>query len=93
MALHAICHGRIFLTKLFLNTFHNLYCFELEKSILEMERVGKKNKYICVESYRSEEEKANLLWQVTCESFYNTKEWNYGSRSVTIMEIIRLFFE
>ena len=43
-----------------------------------MERVGKKNKYICVESYRSEEEKANLLyWQVTCESFYNTKEWNW----------------
>ena len=44
-----------------INTFHNLYCYELEKSLIEMERVGKKNKYICVESYRSEEEKANLL--------------------------------
>ena len=40
-----------------INTFHNLYCYELEKSLREMERVGKENKYICVESYRNEEEK------------------------------------
>ena len=60
------------------NYFDNLYCYDLEKSILEMERVGKSNKYICVESYRNEEEKANLLyWQVTCESFYNQEEWNW----------------
>ena len=61
-----------------INTFHNLHCYELEQSILEMERVGKKHKYICVESYRNEEEKANLLyWQVTCESFYTPKEWDW----------------
>ena len=61
-----------------INTLHNLYCFELEKSLLEIERVGKQNKYICVESYRNEEEKANLLyWQVTCEGFYNTYEWTW----------------
>ena len=59
-----------------INTLHNLYSYELEKSILEIERVGKKNKYICVESYRNEEEKANLLyWQVTCEAFNTPKEW------------------
>ena len=57
------------------NTFHNLYNFELEKALIEFERVGK-NKYICVESYRSEKEKVNLLyWQVTCEAFCNEKEW------------------
>ena len=61
-----------------INTFHNLYCYELEKSLREMERVGKGNKYICVESYRNEEEKTNLLyWQVTCESFYTPKEWKW----------------
>ena len=61
-----------------INTFHNLYCYQLEESIIEMERVGKEHKYICVESYRNEEEKANLLyWQVTCESFYNPNEWNW----------------
>ena len=45
---------------------------------MEIERVGKENKYICVESYRNEEEKANLLyWQVTCESFFTQEEWEW----------------
>ena len=31
-----------------------------------------------MESYRNEEEKANLLyWQLTCESFYTPKEWEW----------------
>jgi protein-L-isoaspartate(D-aspartate) O-methyltransferase len=59
-----------------INTFHNLYIYDLENSIKEMNRVAKKNKYICVESYRNEKEKANLLyWQVTCESFFTPNEW------------------
>jgi len=57
-------------------TLHNLYCYELDQAIREIERVGKKDKYICVESYRNEKEKANLLyWQLTCESFYSPDEW------------------
>lgn len=61
-----------------INTLHNLYCYELENALREIERVGKKNKYICVESYRSEEEKANLLyWQVTCEAFNTPQEWEW----------------
>ena len=57
-----------------LNTFHNLHAYELEPALREFERVGKQHKYICVESYRNEQEKANLLyWQVTCEGF-NTPE-------------------
>ena len=59
------------------NTLHNLFNFELEKALKEMERVGK-NKYLCVESYRNEEEKANLLyWQVTCEAFNTPEEWKW----------------
>ena len=59
------------------NTFHNLYNYELIKSLIEFERVGKK-KYLCVESYRNEKEKMNLLyWQVTCESFCTPKEWEW----------------
>ena len=59
-----------------INTYHNLYAYDLDKSLKEIERVGKNNKYICVESYRNEIEKANLLyWQVTCESFNTPKEW------------------
>jgi SAM-dependent methyltransferase len=61
-----------------LNTFHNLECFDLFPALKEMERVGKTNKYICVESYRNEIEKANLLyWQVTCEAFNTPKEWSW----------------
>jgi protein-L-isoaspartate(D-aspartate) O-methyltransferase len=61
-----------------INTLHNLYCFELEKALREIERVSKGNKYIVVESYRNESEKANLLyWQLTCESFYTPQEWDW----------------
>ena len=61
-----------------INTLHNLYSYELDKALREIERVGKKNKYICVESYRNEEEKTNLLyWQVTCEAFNTPAEWEW----------------
>ena len=61
-----------------INTLHNLHNYDLEKALREMERVGKKNKYLCVESYRTEEEKANLLyWQVTCEAFCTPEEWEW----------------
>lgn len=61
-----------------ITTLHNLHNYDLDKSLREMERVGKKNKYLCVESYRTEEEKANLLyWQVTCEAFCTPEEWDW----------------
>ena len=61
-----------------INTLHNLHNYDLDKALREIERVGKNNKYICVESYRTEEEKVNLLyWQVTCESFCTPEEWEW----------------
>jgi protein-L-isoaspartate(D-aspartate) O-methyltransferase len=65
-----------------INTLHNLHNYELDASLREIERVGKKNKYICVESYRNETEKANLLyWQVTCEAFCTPKAWEWWFHS------------
>jgi SAM-dependent methyltransferase len=59
-----------------LNTLHNLYCYDLVKALKEIERVGKKNKYIVVESYRNEEEKVNLLyWVLTGECYLAPQEW------------------
>ena len=59
-----------------INTLHNLYNYELMSALQEIERVGINKKYICVESYRNEIEKVNLLyWQVTCEGFYTPQEW------------------
>ncbi len=61
-----------------INCLHTLHNYELENALREIERVGKKNKYICVESYRNESEKANLLyWQVTCEAFCTPEEWDW----------------
>ena len=61
-----------------LNAFHNLHNYDLDLALREFERVGKKNKYICVESYRNEIEKTNLLyWQVTCEAFCTPEEWQW----------------
>ena len=59
-----------------INTLHNLYSYDLFDSLKEIQRVTKSKSYICVESYRNEEEKANLLyWQVTCEAFNTPEEW------------------
>ena len=59
-----------------INTLHCLEAPDLFKSLKEIERVGKSHKYICVESYRNEIEKANLLyWQVSCEAFNTPSEW------------------
>jgi len=64
-----------------ITTLHNLHNYDLDKALREMERVGKKNKYLCVESYRNETEKANLLyWQVTCEAFCTPEEWDWWFR-------------
>ena len=60
-----------------INTFHNLNNAELELALKEFSRVSKKQ-YLCVESYRGEVEKANLLyWQVTCEQFNSPEDWEW----------------
>lgn len=60
-----------------LNTLHNLYLPDLFRAVSEIQRVGRSpRKYILVESYRNEREKANLLyWQLTCEAFLTPDEW------------------
>jgi SAM-dependent methyltransferase len=61
-----------------INTFHNLTIDALKSAVREVERVGKRKKWICVESYRNEREKANLLyWQLTCMSFHTPEEWAF----------------
>jgi protein-L-isoaspartate(D-aspartate) O-methyltransferase len=61
-----------------INTLHNLYNYQLYKALREIQRVARRNSYVCMESYRNEKEKANLLyWQVTCEAFNTPKEWEW----------------
>jgi len=59
-----------------ITTLHNLYIDGLASAVAEIERVKRGGSYIVVESYRNEEEKANLLyWQLTCECFFTPEEW------------------
>lgn len=59
-----------------INVFHNLCYFDLKQAIREMVRVSKEKSYICVESYRTEEELCNLqCWALTCKSFYSPDDW------------------
>jgi len=60
-----------------LGCLHNLKIFEVSKALKEINRVGKDG-YIMVESYRNEKELFNLqCWALTCETFLNSKEWNW----------------
>ncbi len=58
-----------------LGCLHNLRIFELEAAVCEIERVGR-DKYIMLESYRTEQELFNLqCWALTAESFFDRDEW------------------
>ena len=61
-----------------INTLHNLYNYDLQLALQEIERVGKDKKYLVVDSYRNDAERINLMyWQLTCECFYTPKEWEW----------------
>ncbi len=62
-----------------LNTFHNLYNYDLHVALKEMQRVGRGDRYLTVESYRNEREKVNLMyWQLTCRAFMTPREWEWA---------------
>lgn len=59
-------------------TLHNLPPQDLYPALKEIARVMKDKAWICVESFRNEREKANLLyWQLTCEAFYSVEGWQW----------------
>jgi protein-L-isoaspartate(D-aspartate) O-methyltransferase len=62
-----------------LGVLHNLPLSEVSTAVREIERVGKAGrKYIMVESWRNERERANLLyWQLTCQSFHDVHNWEW----------------
>lgn len=61
-----------------INTLHNLHIPDLWKSLEEIQRVSKGKKYICVEEYRNEREKVNLMyWQLTCRIFNSPDDWKF----------------
>ncbi|MCC7492892.1 MAG: class I SAM-dependent methyltransferase [Fimbriimonadaceae bacterium] len=60
-----------------INTIHNLPPPQAVAALGELARVARRQ-YVCVESYRTEEEKVNLLyWQLTCECFASPATWDW----------------
>ena len=60
-----------------INTLHNLKIPEIYNSLSEIERIGK-SKYVCVESYRNEQEQFNLqCWALTAETLVDTTSWKW----------------
>ena len=61
-----------------ITTLHNLYIPDLWAALGEIERVSRGGSYICVEAYRNEREKVNLMyWQLTCRAFHTPDEWQF----------------
>lgn len=58
-------------------TLHNLPIHDLKPALEEIERVGWR-KYVCVESFRNEEELFALqCWALTAESFLSFDSWRW----------------
>jgi ubiquinone/menaquinone biosynthesis C-methylase UbiE len=70
--------NRVFDLVVSINALHNLYLYDLDKALREMQRVGRAHRYLVVDGYRTEQEKVNLMyWQLTCECFFTPREWEW----------------
>ena len=59
-----------------INTIHNLEKEECAKSLREIERVSKKNKFIVVDAYKDDEEKKRMFaWNLTGKTIMHVDEW------------------
>lgn len=78
-----------------LGTLHNLALPGAHAAFAEIERVGRGGKYVMVESFRNEREKANLLyWQLTCQSFHDPESWEWlAARAGYVGDIGFIYFE
>ena len=59
-----------------INTIHNLEKDECGKSLREINRVSRKNKFIIVDAYRDNEEKKKMFaWNLTAKTIMHVNEW------------------
>lgn len=59
-----------------INTIHNLPLEECHAALKEIERVSRKEKYIIVDAWRSEEERQRMAkWVLTGLTYFSTEGW------------------
>ena len=58
------------------NTVHNLHLEECKQSLREVQRVTKKDAFVTVDAYRTDEEKTRMAaWNLTALTFMHVDEW------------------
>ena len=61
-----------------INTIHNLEKEDCAKSLREIERVSKKDKFIVVDAYKNDEEKKRMFaWNLTGKTIMHVDEWKF----------------
>ena len=59
-----------------INTIHNLDIDECKQSIKEISRVSKKDAFITVDAYRTQEEKSRMyMWNLTAKTIMSVDDW------------------
>ena len=59
-----------------INTIHNLEKDDCAKSLREIERVSKKDKFIIVDAYKNDEERKRMFaWNLTAKTILHVNEW------------------
>jgi ubiquinone/menaquinone biosynthesis C-methylase UbiE len=59
-----------------INTHHNLDGEDIVKAFNEMQRVSKKNSYVILDAYSSEDEKEELMnWNLTAKTIKHVNDW------------------
>ncbi len=59
-----------------INTVHNLDGEDLEKSLMEIQRVSRGNSFITVDAYSNEDEKeAMFAWNLTAKTILSVDDW------------------
>jgi ubiquinone/menaquinone biosynthesis C-methylase UbiE len=59
-----------------INTVHNLALEECKQALREIQRVTKKDAFITVDSYRTQEQKKRMeMWNLTAVTFMRVDEW------------------
>jgi len=59
-----------------INTIHNLELIDLKASLKEIKRVSRKNIFLVLDSWRTDEEKKRIYeWNLTAKTILSEKEW------------------
>lgn len=59
-----------------INTIHNLEADLCRRALKEIERVGRKHKFVVVDAYRNPEEKEKMeRWNLTARTYFDTETW------------------